>query len=322
MASAAKNQSLATEFCEQFALYWGRLPLKGFFFGLLAGWLALFQFLGHCSFNFSTSPSLFSWMWGAYNAPALDSSHGKLIPGLVLILVWLKREELLKNIRMPWWPGLFPLAVALVLHLLGYLGQQPRISIVGLFLGIWSLAGVIWGWRVMKTTLVPFGFFIFSIPFGNTLDQMTFPLRLLATKMSWLVAHGIFGLPIVQQGTQLINAELGYSYDIVAACSGIHSIIPLLAITSVYGLLNFRTPPKRFVIVASAIPLALICNSLRVIAIIVARHGFGEHAAHVVHEWFGFVTYAIALLAVFGIGKLLELKAKPMDSDVLEAKTA
>ena len=322
MASDAKNQSLIQEFREQFALFCGQLPYKAFFLGLLAMWLLLFQFLGHCSFNFTQSSSLFAWMWGAYSAPALDSSHGKLIPIVVLVLLWLKRDVLLKSIARPWWPALLGVAMALLLHIFGYIGQQPRISIVGLFFGIWSLVGLTWGWRALKVAFLPFTFFIFAIPFGNTLDQLTFPLRMLATKVSWLFAHGVLGLPIIQQGTQLINQDLGYTYDIVAACSGIHSIIPLLAITSIYGMLNFRTTGKRTLIVISAIPLALICNVLRVIAIIIARHGFGEAAAHFVHEWFGFVTYVIALGSVFALGYFHERHTKPAQKPSLEAKNA
>ncbi len=308
MVSNPDNQSFIEEFREQSVLFWTRLPHKLFFLSLFAVWMVLFNFLGHRMFNFTSNPSLFSWMWGAYSSESLDSGHGKLIPLVVLVLLWLKREQLLKLAQNLWWLGLVGVICSLSLHLFGYMLQQPRLSILAFFGGVLSLLGLVWGWRFMKECFFPFAFFIFSIPFGNTVDQLTFPLRLLATKVSWLVTHGILGIPLVQQGTQLLNADQGYSYEVAAACSGIRSLIPLIIITSIYGFLNFQTKGRRMLMVVSAVPLALICNVIRLIALIVARHFFGEGAGHFVHEWFGFVTYAIALAGVFLLGRWLEEK--------------
>ena len=49
---------------------WRRLPNKAFFFVLLAAWLALFQFLGNPILGYVHTPSLFSWMIGAYDSPS------------------------------------------------------------------------------------------------------------------------------------------------------------------------------------------------------------------------------------------------------------
>ena len=83
------------EFGGEFQRCWKLLPEKTLFFGGLGAWVLLFQVFGHCSFNFSETPSLFLWMWGAYSAPALDSSHGKLIPLVVLVVLWIRRNDLL-----------------------------------------------------------------------------------------------------------------------------------------------------------------------------------------------------------------------------------
>src|ERR1700722_12597861 len=74
---------------------WHRLPNKGFFFGLLAAWLALFQFYGNSILGYLHTSSLFAVLLSAYNDPNADDSQGPLIPFLVIFLYWCKRKELL-----------------------------------------------------------------------------------------------------------------------------------------------------------------------------------------------------------------------------------
>jgi hypothetical protein len=75
------------EFQTELVDAWRQVPNKGFFFGLLAVWLALFQFLGNSILGYIHSSSLFAWMWEAYtskNTNAENDRHGVVIPFLVL----------------------------------------------------------------------------------------------------------------------------------------------------------------------------------------------------------------------------------------------
>jgi exosortase/archaeosortase family protein len=85
---------------------------------------------------------------------------------------------------------------------------------------------------------------------------------------------------------------------VAAACSGINSLITLLVLTTVYGFVSFKRPWKRAVIIASALPIAVANNVLRLVTIIVAAEAFGRKAGDFVHEWFGFVTFALGLAGV------------------------
>src|SRR5260221_13661753 len=131
----------ASDFRTEFLECWKRLPDKWLFFGLLAAWLLLFQFLGNPTFGYINTPSLMYWMGNSYIHGDFEEGHGFLVPIAVLALFWMKRNELLALPQRNWLPGLFLLAGALALHVLGYLVQQPRISIVGFFTGIYALMG-------------------------------------------------------------------------------------------------------------------------------------------------------------------------------------
>ena len=280
---------------QEFGRCWTRLPNKGIFFGLLAAWVVLFHFLGSCQFNFTDTHSLFLWMWGAWSAESEDSNQGKIIPIVVLVLLWVKRERLLASIKGTWWPALLPLAVCLALQLAAYVIQQPRVSIVALFVGLYCLVGVVWGWRAMRASFFPFFLFAFCMPLGTFAQPLTQPLRLVATTITAWITHGVLGISVIQRGTQLFDAKGTFNYDVAAACSGIRSFVALLAITTIFSMLTYRSYWRRAVMISMILPLSIVCNVLRLVAIILATMGFGHGAGTFVHEWFGFVTYAIAL---------------------------
>lgn len=297
---------------EELAQCWKRIPDRGFFLCLLFAWFAIFQFWGHCQFNYAKTPSLYEWMWGAWSTESLDSEQGKMIPFAVLAILWFKRERILNSMAAPWWPGLLPLGLAAVLHIAGYLIQQPRLSIFAFFLGLYSLFGVAWGFKTLRASFFPMFLFVFCMPLGTFIQNLTLNLRLLATTITYFVLHFIAGIDVVRDGTQLYDRLGAYNYDVEQACSGIRSMYALLAITTIFGLLLFKTWWRRGCIVLLAIPLAIACNVLRLVAIVVAAKAFSTHAGEIVHTYFGFVTYAIAIGTTMLVAKFLQEKETPL----------
>ncbi len=306
-AAASVATVTGPSFVEEFQSYWTKLPDKALFFSLLAAWCAVFQAFGTAQFNFSTTPSLFQWMYNAWNAPAEDSSQGKLIPFVVAILIWVKRRELAETITGWWWPGLVPLGFALLLHVFGYLVQQPRISLIAVFFGIYSLVGLVWGWRTLKASFFPFALFAFCMPFGTSIEKLTLPLQLLMTKITYFVCHVGLDVPLIRNGTALTDPH-GHNFDVAPGCSGIRSFMALLAVTTIYSVLTFKPAWKRGAIVAMTVPLVVLCNVIRLVAIILANQAINAKAGLFVHEWFGFVTYMMAVLCLMGVAHLLRDK--------------
>ena len=211
---------------------WRQLPNKTFFFVLLAVWLSLFQFLGNATMGYIDTPSLFRWMWLAYTShlpdgTLTDDSLGLWVPVVVLALFWLKRAELTALRLRTWWPGLALVLAGLLIHLLGYVMQQPRISIAALFLGLYGLTGLAWGPEWLKRTYFPFFLFVFCVPLSTALESVTFPLRLLA---SWIVeklCHLVLAIDVIRDGTILRDPLGKYQYEVAGACSGIRSLISI-----------------------------------------------------------------------------------------------
>ncbi len=311
--NGTQSKEASPSFWQDAAECWQRLPNKIFFFGLLAAWLALFQFLGNSILGYVHTHSLFVWLFGDLNNPnpTADDGLGRWIPFLVVGLFWWKRKKLLALPLQVWWPGLVLLAVGAFLHVTGFITQQPRLSVVALFVGIFGLMGLAWGRAWLKEGFFPFWLFIFSVPTAALIQPLTFELRLL---VSWLTATAanLLTISVTRVGTQLMSPDGSFQYDVAAACSGMRSLIAIFLLATIYGCVMFRSPGKRAFLMALALPLSVIGNFARLMCIIVAAEMGGQSAGNFVHEnwFFSLVPYIPAMAGLVWVGRWLEKKSK------------
>lgn len=311
MNSKPNDPVPAQSFGAECARCWEQLPNKEIFFVLLAAWVLLFQFLGNATLGYINTPSLFHWMWNAYSSSIrggeAQDDQGILIPPIVLALFWWKRRELLSLPIRLWWPALIPLAGSLLLHVVGYLIQQPLISIVALFIGLYSLMGLAWGPAWLRGSFFPFFLFVFCVPTASIAEPITFRLRLMVSQMVAVISNSFLGMDVIREGTQLFNSQHTYSYDVAPACSGIRSFVAILALSTIYGFMVFEKNWKRGVMVIAAFPLAVLGNILRMLGIIVTADIYGQSAGNFVHEnwFFSLLPYVPAIAGVMLLGRWL-----------------
>ncbi|HWN96332.1 MAG TPA: exosortase/archaeosortase family protein [Methylomirabilota bacterium] len=325
--SALAGQGFAAELREL-----GRaIPHKGLFSVLLLAWLALFHFLGNGTFGYINTPSLFGWLQNIYNYSPDDESLGILIPILILGLLWWKRNDLASAPKHIWWPALILFGFAAALHVVGYVVQQQRVSLVALFLGLYGLMGVLWGWSWLKVTFFPLFLLAFLVPLPMDLEGMTLPLRLVSTKIAVTISHVLGIGDVAQHGARISHPVRQFGYDVEAACSGLRSLTVMTAMSCVFAFITFRSNWKRLVVIASAVPLAIASNSLRLLSIIIGgnwkydqlraagmpleevRQGAQNFGSYI-HE------HTIIKLVPYAIGFLcLMLLAKWLRDDVVDA---
>jgi exosortase len=242
-----------------------------------------------------------------------DDTHGTFIPIVVLGILWWKRSDLFVKPLRTWWPGMLLVLLGMLIHIAGYVAQQQRLSIIGLFVGIYGLTGVVWGPNWLKATFFPFFLFAFMVPIGSLIEAVTFPLRLAVT---WIVSHlfnDLFGIGVIRAGTQLFSPIGGYQYDVAAACGGMRSLVAISLISISYGFLVFRSPWKRLVMIAASLPLAVIGNVVRLSFIVAAGEFGGQQAGNTVHDntFISILPYIPAIIGVMYIGHLLEKTEPP-----------
>lgn len=309
---------------EEILDYWRKWPHKALFLSALAIWVLFFHFLGNSTLGYTNTRSLFGWLDYVYHATQ-DDEHGLLIPFVVVILCWWKREELLPAARDCWWPSLGFVVFGLVAHVLGYAIQQTRLSVIGFFVGFYGLTGLVWGKQWLLKSFFPMVMFVFCVPLNAISDVITQPLRTAVAAISVGIGHHALGIDVFRSGSQIVNGKGVAMYDVAPACSGIRSLVTLLAITMVYGFLNFKRVWKRGIIILSGFPLAVLGNVARITTVIIVGEVFGKEKAVMIEQKFGFITFAVAVGSVLAIGYFLrEDKRKPGKHEALplDAKTA
>jgi exosortase len=304
--------SALQDFQAEFAAAWRQLPNKGLFLGLLALWLLLFQFLGSSTFGYIGTPSLLGWMYRVYTVPESEDAHGLLIPLVVLGIFWWKRKQLLSQPLRTWWPGMIILVAGIVLHLLGYAVQQPRVSIVGLFTGIYGIMGLAWGPAWLRASFFPFFLLAFCVPFGSLAQPLSFPLRMLVCRLTEIVGHTALGMDIIREGTSLRDPTGQFQYEVAAACSGMRSLVAIFVLATVYAFMTTNSNWKRLLLMASALPLSVIGNLTRMVMIVMAAELGGQGAGNFVHENFLFslVPYVPVMVGLMLLGRWLEKPGK------------
>lgn len=255
-----------------------------------------------------------------------DQEISYLIPVVVLVLLWCRREDLLRATKAVCWPALGIIVLALAVHVLGYVVQQARLSVVAFFLGIYGVVGLMWGTGWLRIALFPFCLFAFCVPLGGGLTEaISFPMRLLASQITSAVSGTILGIDVVRSGTQLTDASGSYQYDVAAACSGLRSLMAVVAMAFIYGFITFKSSWRRALAVVAAFPLAVVANVFRLTLIILAAEAFGQKAGDYVHKNFVFslAPYVPAFAGLFLLGWLLrEDRQAPKRQEMLPMKGA
>ena len=244
------------------------VPHKAVFAVLLLAWGALFHFWGNPTLGYIDTRSMFGWLQNSYKQ-STDDNIGMLVPLVVIALLWWKREELAAAPKHLWWPPIVLFIFAVLLHVAGYTVQQTRVSVVGFFLGLYALMGLLWGWQILRVTFFPFFLFAFAVPLTGEMEGLTIPLRIIAAKLAVVMSH-IMGIDdLVRQGTRLLHEKRGVSYEVEAACSGMRSLTVMLAMGCVFGFVFFQKNWKRALMIFSAIPLAILSNLLRLQTVVI-----------------------------------------------------
>jgi exosortase len=117
----------------------------------------------------------------------------------------------------------------------------------------------------------------------------------------------MFGLEVYQQGTGIYSKmRLFKPLDVADPCSGIRSLVALMALTALYGYVTMNKTWKKWTLFSSSIPLAVIGNLARITTIAFVAQGFGSDLAmHIYHDYSGYIVFSLAILCMIGLGALM-----------------
>src|SRR5712691_7539174 len=233
-----------------------------------------------------------------------DYSHGFLIPVLSGYFLWERRQTLAQLPVQPSLWGLLVMLLGVALLFLGNIGAElflMRVSMVVLIAGLVLYYG---GWQPLKVLTFPIGFLLFMIPWpAIILNTLTLPLQLLAARLSTSSLQ-LIDVPVYREGNVIFLPHA--TLEVVAACSGIRSLVSLLALAVVFAYMTQRHVWKIVVLVVSATPIAIIANAFRIWGTGVLAHVYGPQAAEgFYHTFAGWLVFVIAFVLLTVEGAVL-----------------
>lgn len=234
-------------------------------------------------------------------------SHGFIVPLIAGYFLYERREELKKALVEPWGPGLLLIILGMVQLTVAWLGTEYFTMRSSLIVIVAGMVVYFFGRQVFKLTLLPIAYLIFMVPLPYIVyDAVAFPLKLFVTKVSVLFLKAV-GIVVLREGNIIMFPAT--TLEVADACSGIRSLVSLLALSVAYAFFSQSSNLKRWLLILSAVPIAIFTNSLRVIVTGILAQYWGAKAAEgFFHEFAGFVVFALAMVILAGFGALLRRK--------------
>jgi exosortase len=227
-------------------------------------------------------------------------SHGFLVPFFSGYLIWQRRSDLEGTARETNWLGLLLLMAGLCGLILGDFAAEDFTSRSSLIIVVAGLVLFHFGTGIFKIIAFPLAFLFFMVPLPVIVfNAVALPLQSLAAQGSaWTL--DLLGIPVLLDGNVIHLSHI--SLGVTEACSGIRSLISLLACAVAWVCLT----PQRFwqslLFIAAVVPITIVANSVRVVATGLTGQWFGVGSAqglfHIFSGWLIFV-FAIFCLAVF-----------------------
>jgi len=221
-------------------------------------------------------------------------SHGFLVPVFAAAVLWLRRGQLaIDKLRPNWW-GLVLLAAGVGLRLgaawydlewFDAMSSMPILAGFAVLLGGW--AALAWCWPA-----IAFLFFMMPLPYAVE-TALAFPLRRLATTTSTYALQTV-GFGALDEGTDIyLNDQ---RLQVAPACSGMGMLMIFFALSFAIAILIRRPLLDKILIVASAFPIAIASNIMRIFVTAVLFEVSTKEVAHkVFHDWAGFLMMPVGL---------------------------
>lgn len=231
-------------------------------------------------------------------------SHGYLIPVISAFMLWSMRRELKQVSISPCNWGVPLIVLGLIQLVVGKIGSEYFLQRTSMIIVFFGLSFFLLGKSFTKKISVPILYLIFMIPIPAIVwNEVAFPMQLFASGLAERVVQTI-GIPVFRGGNilHLSNTTL----EVVDACSGLRSLMSMLAMSAAMAHLFGRSKKRKCVLFISAVPIAIFVNIIRLTFTAVLASRFGEKIAQgFLHEFSGWMIFILGLGMLISVHILL-----------------
>ena len=226
-----------------------------------------------------------------------DYVYGFFVIPFAGFLLW-DRREMLKNVQVKFCAWGIPVVLFGTLiswyALYRYRLTVDAGSIVIVLLGLVLLVG---GWQIMRWAWpgVFFLFFMVSLP-DYMSENLRIKLQEICTQGSVFILQ-LLNISAMREGS-VIELPDANPLNVATACSGLRTLMLFFAACTGAALYVRRHVAIKIIMVVSAVPIAIFCNTLR-ITITALVHMGNEEAGHAAHEYAGFIMMPLAIFILW-----------------------
>jgi exosortase len=206
-----------------------------------------------------------------------EFSYGFLIVPISVALVVAGRERLHGIQRTGENAGLLVAAISVIAYVVA---ERVGINAVaGLAVSplLWGMTLYLFGRRVARELAFPIAFLAFGLaPYRGLLDNVGFALQVVTAQGAGGLAS-VLRLPVTLDGLVLHLPAFGFV--VAEACSGMSSLLSLLALSSLWIYLADATAPARVAVIASVLPIVVAANVVRVTLVLAVAWYLGPDTA-------------------------------------------
>ena len=234
-----------------------------------------------------------------------DFSHGIVIVGVSAALLYAKREELGSLTARRSLVGLGFLILCLLLYAAGHRTMTrvvERLALWGAIVGsLWFLLGA----RFLLARPFPYFYLLLCIPPPFfILSPVRLALKSFATRLS-CDALVRMGIPAIPEGNVLTIGEC--HLEVADACSGIRSLMAVTATAVLLAYILRMGVWKGALLTATAIPITVLVNALRLVVVAVALTSFQiDLTSGWPHDMVGFAVFGVSLSLLFATSRFVE----------------
>jgi exosortase len=234
-----------------------------------------------------------------------QGGHGPLVLATGIWAVW--RE--LKTAKFELRPGKLAIGLPVValtvgIFVLARITGVLEVEAFAMYGTLICMAYMLFGSSMLKAIWFPLIYLAFALPPPDTVvAAVTQPIKIAISSWTVSVLHMV-GYPVASSGVTIYIGQ--YELLVAAACAGLNSIVTLTALCLFYVYLKHRSNPIAFLVISiAAIPVAVISNFVRVMALVLITYHFGDSAAQgFIHDFAGLLMFSVALLTIFAIDQV------------------
>jgi exosortase len=228
-----------------------------------------------------------------------EYSSGLLVPFLAVYVLWSRRHDIADCPIKPSIWGLFAFVGAQVVRLLGLFLMYSSAERLSVVLSIAALILLLFGWKFFLKISPVLLFLCLMLPLPNVVQYYVgMNLQRWATS-SAVFCLEVIGYSVTQDGHTIDMGNV--SVAVLEACNGLRMITAFFVISGLVVLLVQRTWWEKLIILISSLPIALLCNTVRLaITAIFFTILEGEYWEQIFHDFGGYAMMPLALAMVVG----------------------